>query len=140
MSASSRPAVKPATILVSVAPRFPVALTPTHPRAPAARALLYRSCTAVGLAWYVTSGRSVLLITLMVESASGGSTSTSALEWRCSATLALGRSSSLQGWTPAAAAPLDNTRRQASRSAHKDRRGPPGRCQVWAAARAARAC
>lgn len=46
--------------------------------------------------WYVTSGRSVWLITLMVESASGGRMSTSALEWRCSATDALGRSSSLR--------------------------------------------
>lgn len=45
--------------------------------------------------WYVTSGRSVCDITLIVLSASGGRMSTSALEWRCSATLALGRSSSL---------------------------------------------
>lgn len=45
--------------------------------------------------WYVTSGRSVWDMTEMVESASGGSMSTSALEWRCSATDALGRSSSL---------------------------------------------
>lgn len=43
---------------------------------------------------YVTSGRSWAAIREMEESASGGSTSTNALEWRCRATEAEGRSSS----------------------------------------------
>jgi hypothetical protein len=43
---------------------------------------------------YVTSGRSAAESREMEESASGGRTSTSALEWRCSATDALGFSSS----------------------------------------------
>lgn len=58
---------------------------------------------AAAPAWYVTSGRSVWDMTEIVESASGGRMSTSALEWRCSATDALGRSSSLRGGRAAGA-------------------------------------
>lgn len=49
--------------------------------------IVVRKTRQPGSTWYVTSGRSDWLSMEMLESASGGRMSTSALLWRCSATL-----------------------------------------------------